>query len=128
MVIGNIETEDSNTIFRETHRLTTPSILHNARGSTNGIVVGNDIWFIVHHVSYESRRYYYHILVALDKTTYQLKKYTKPFTFEKAKVEYTLGLTYDAPTDEFLIGYSVMDCKTSFMSLPRSKVDMQSSA
>lgn len=128
LVIGNIEMEDSNTVFRETHRLTTPALLQNARGSTNGIVVGNDIWFIVHHVSYEDRRYYYHILVALDKTTYQLKKYTKPFTFEKAKVEYTLGLTYDAHTDEFLIGYSVMDCKTSFLSLPRSKVDMQSSA
>jgi glycosyltransferase involved in cell wall biosynthesis len=122
LVIGNI---DSDAVFRETHRLPTSAVLHGARGSTNGIIVGSDIWFIVHHVSYEDRRYYYHMLVALDKTTYQLKKYTKPFTFENGNVEYTLGLTYDANTDDFLIGYSVMDCKTGFISLPRSKVDLQ---
>lgn len=127
--IGSIETDDNQiTHFQETHNISTPGILHDARGSTNGIIVGDDIWFIIHSVSYEDRRYYYHMLVALDKETYNVTKYTKPFRMDNDnKVEYTLGFTHDSETDTFLIGYSVMDCETKFMAIPRSKVNLESS-
>jgi hypothetical protein len=62
------------------------------RGSTNGVVIDDEIWFICHLVSYEDRRYYYHIMVVLDKNSYRLKSYTPLWTFEKQKVEYTLGM------------------------------------
>lgn len=122
LVIGTIETEGDASHFKQTHILSTPGVLSDARGSTNGIIVENDIWFLVHSVSYEDRRYYYHILVALDKDTYQVTKHTKPFTFDKNKVEYTLGFTYDDKIDAFLIGYSVMDRETKLIVIPRSKV------
>jgi len=122
LVIGTIETEGDASHFRQTHSLPTPGVLSDARGSTNGIIVEDDIWFLVHSVSYEDRRYYYHMMVALDKYTYQVTKHTKPFTFDKNNVEYTLGFTYDNKTDTFLIGYSVMDRETRLMVVPRSKV------
>jgi len=111
------------TQFHPTHSIPTPSFFKWVRGSTNGIPVGNEIWFICHVVSYEDRRYYYHILVALDNKTYTLLRYSRLFTFEKEKVEYTLGFVYFETNNEFLIGYSVMDRETKFMQVPRSTLE-----
>ena len=83
----------------------------------------NEIWFICHAVSYEDRRYYYHLVVVLDATTYQLKKYTPLFTFEKEKVEYTLGFVYSPENNTLLIGYSVMDCRTEFIQVSKTHFD-----
>lgn len=111
--IGDIDNETSKLTI--THRIETPACFKHARGSTNGVRVGNEIWFICHIVSYEDRRYYYHILVALDPTTYEVLRYSRLFTFEGDKVEYTLGFVYDEPANRFLIGYSTMDRTTKFM-------------
>ncbi len=85
------------------------------RGSTNGVIIDDEIWFIGHIVSYEDRRYYYHCLIALDKYTYKVNRYTPFFTFEKEKVEYTLGFV--RKDDHLLIGYSVMDKTTKFRNI-----------
>ena len=112
--IGNI-LEDQ---FTETHKIKTPAFFKYLRGSTNGIVIKNEIWLICHVVSYEDRRHYYHIVVILDVYTYQLKRYTPLFTFEGEKVEYTLGFSYLENTDSLLIGYSLYDNTTKFMNIP----------
>jgi len=97
-----------------------PFLFKHLRGSTNGVVINNEIWILCHTVSYEDRRYYYHVMVVLDKETYELKKYTKLFTFEKEKVEYTLGMQYDSIHDEFLIGFSVLDRETKWITMKKS--------
>ena len=53
----------------------------------------------------------------------ELKKYTKLFTFEKEKVEYSLGMTYNERTNEFLFGYSKMDRETHYMTVHKSYFD-----
>ena len=105
-----------------------PTFFKHLRGSTNGVVVGgsggvaaNEIWFIGHLVSYEDRRYYYHMFMVLDASTLKLKKYSMPFTFEGEKVEYTLGFV--ALDDKFLIGYSIMDRETKYITVGKSTVD-----
>jgi tetratricopeptide (TPR) repeat protein len=107
--------------------INTPAFFKWLRGSTNGIQVktdnSNEIWFICHLVSYEERRYYYHILVVLDPITYQVKRYSRLFTFEGEKVEYTLGFVYFENKQEFLIGYSTMDRETKYMSISRKSID-----
>jgi hypothetical protein len=95
-----------------------PSFFRSLRGSTNGIIIDNEIWFVSHIVSYEDRRYYYHIMVVLDRDTYKLKSYTPLWTFEKQKVEYTLGMVF--LEDNLLIGYSTMDNTTKFTSVSKS--------
>jgi tetratricopeptide (TPR) repeat protein len=133
LVIGDIE-EDKTAIsttnmnpmkFEKTHNIETPFFFKHLRGSTNGIYIPshNEIWFICHTVSYEDRRYYYHLFVVLDATTYEVKKYTPFFTFEKEKVEYTLGFVYFEMTDEIMIGYSLMDCKTKYLMIDKSVID-----
>lgn len=100
-----------------------PCFFKHLRGSTNGVVVENEIWFLCHIVSYEDRRYYYHLFVVLDKTTLQLKKYTPLFTFQKEKVEYTLGFVYFKDTNRFLIGYSIMDKETKYAMIGKHIFD-----
>jgi hypothetical protein len=117
LTIGAIE----GSRFYKTHELETPAFFRHLRNSTNGIVIGDEIWFIGHIVSYEDRRYYYHMVMVLDRSTLRLKKYTKLFTFESEKVEYTLGFIHNEKTDELLIGYSTMDRTTKFINVPRSK-------
>jgi hypothetical protein len=105
-----------------------PAFFRHLRGSTNGVVIGdnsgvaaNEIWFIGHLVSYEDRRYYYHMFMVLDAATLKLKKYSTPFTFEREKVEYTLGFIF--MEDHFIIGYSIMDQETKYMTVAKGVVD-----
>jgi tetratricopeptide (TPR) repeat protein len=148
LVIGNCVPidGDSGYVFEKTHAIKTPPIFKYFRGSTNGILIGDEIWFICHVVSYEDRRYYYHVFFTLDATTYEVRRFTPLFTFDGDKVEYTLGFVYredeqelerhssengtkfalssDAKTDgEFWIGYSKMDNSTHYMSVKKSVVE-----
>lgn len=116
LVLGNII--DGESTVKESHCIQTPKCFDHVRGSTNGVLIDGEWWFICHIVSYESRRYYYHMFVVMDPTTYQIKRYSKYFTFEGAAVEYTLGFSSD-----FVIGYSVFDRETKFIRLTRADVD-----
>jgi hypothetical protein len=132
LTIGNIEDDPEKTIdnknqiikkYRTTNQQNTPNFFRWVRGSTNGINIGDEIWFICHLVSYEERRYYYHLFVVLDSNTMELKKYTRLFTFEKEKVEYTLGFVYFEQKNQFLIGYSVLDSKTKYLMISKNNID-----
>jgi len=106
-----------------TNKHDTPNFFRHMRCSTCGIRVRDEIWFFCHIVSYEDRRYYYHVIVALDPTTYQVKRYTRLFTIEKEKVEYTLGFVYNEKEDTIMLGYSKMDCSTHFANFSRESLD-----
>ena len=132
LIIGNIEEDLEKTIdnknqiikkFRITSHQDTPNFFRWVRGSTNGVTIGDEIWFICHLVSYEERRYYYHLFIVLDSNTMELKKYTRLFTFEKEKVEYTLGFVYFEDKNQFLIGYSILDSKTKYMMISKQNID-----
>jgi hypothetical protein len=112
-------------LFKKTHAVATPAFFKYIRGSTNGVRVGDEVWFVCHVVSYEDRRYYYHVFVALDAWTYAVKKYTPMSTFEGEKVEYTLGFVYLSAEDAFLVGYSKMDRETAYMTIPKSAIETQ---
>jgi len=114
LVIGNIE----NNKFIKTHEENKlPDFFRYIRGSTNGQIIDNELWFICHLVSYENRRFYYHIIVVLDLETLKLKKYSSIFTFEKQPVEYTLGFV--EIENDLLIGYSILDKETKYMSISK---------
>jgi tetratricopeptide (TPR) repeat protein len=120
LVIGDIV---SNT-FKKTHEITNvPNFFKNVRGSTNGVRIGDEYWFICHTVSYEDRRYYYHIIIVLDANTFEVKNYTPLWTFEKEKVEYTLGFVYFPDKNNFLIGYSIRDSQTKYITISKQRFD-----
>lgn len=120
LVIGEINGDT----FKKTNEITNvPNFFKNVRGSTNGVKIGDEYWFISHIVSYEDRRYYYHIMIVLDENTLELKGYTPLFTFEKEPVEYTLGFVYFPDNNQFLIGYSVLDSQTKYIMVSKERFD-----
>ena len=121
---NNDDAEDGpTTTFITNKTIQMPHLFKWARGSTNGVVIGDEIWFIVHIVSDEARRYYYHIFVVLDKITHNVKKYSSPFSFEKENIEYTLGFAYMEEAAQFILGYSTNDSTTKYMVVPRKNID-----
>ena len=124
LTIGDINLQNQ---FETTHTIETPNFFRYMRGSTPGIIIptdqDNELWFINHIVSYEDRRYYYHMIVVLDHKTYKLKRYTPLWTFEKSKVEYTLGMIYLKQSNELMIGYSIMDKETKYTQVSKKVFD-----
>lgn len=100
----------------------TPKFFELLRGSTNGICVDDETWFICHLVSYEDRRYYYHVLVAINNETGEINRWSRLFTFEREKVEYVLGFVKKNDT-EFLLGYSKMDRTTDFKIIEKKELE-----
>lgn len=116
-IVKEIPEDEYPTLFETIREHSVPRLFRHLRGSTNGVRIGNEIWFLCHIVSYEDRRYYYQLFVVLDASTYILKKYTPLFTFERKKVEYSLGFVHLTDLDVLLIGYSLMDCETKYMTV-----------
>jgi tetratricopeptide (TPR) repeat protein len=112
----------SNTLINKIEIGGVPRFFELLRGSTNGIRVGDETWFIAHAVSYEERRYYYHILVVFDAKTNRVKRWSKFFTFAGEKVEYALGFIQTS-YDSFLIGYSTMDKTSDVRKIPKATLD-----
>lgn len=100
----------------------TPKFFELLRGSTNGININGETWFIAHAVSYEERRYYYHILVAIDTATGEVKRWSKFFSLDGEKVEYVLGFIQTSE-NEFMIGYSKMDKKCCIKHISRADLE-----
>jgi hypothetical protein len=61
------------------------------------------------------------VLIAVDPRTYEIRRFSRFFTFEGDKVEYTLGFV--VVNDMVRIGYSTMDRTTKFMEISREKLE-----
>lgn len=101
-----------------------PRFFQDVRGSSNGQIdlSSNEIWFLCHLVSYEDRRYYYHLWVVLDATTYRYKRHSPLWTFTGAKVEYALGFVPcrpDGAIQHLVVGFSTMDTTTHVVQMAR---------
>ena len=99
---------------------TMPSIFKHVRGSTCGFRYQNELWFIVHLVSYESPRHYYHMLVIFDDTM-NLLQYSAPFKFEGECIEYCLGLIVE--NDRVIMTYSTWDRTTKIGVYSKKYID-----
>jgi tetratricopeptide (TPR) repeat protein len=69
----------------------TPGFLKHARGSTCGSKWADEWYFVVHFVSYESPRHYYHAVVVLDEEL-NFRRIGRIFSFEGEPIEYCLGI------------------------------------
>jgi len=117
LIIGDI----SGTRFTKVKEIQTPVCFKGVRGSTNGVSLGDELWFICHLVSHEKKRHYYHMFVVLEKDTYRVKRYTDLFTFGGIRIEYTLGFVF--LNDDIVIGYSSMDRETKYMRIDMDNVE-----
>jgi hypothetical protein len=117
-----------------------PMIFSHARGSTCGFnyvkrtslssnnttdninitINETEIWFVLHMVSYENPRYYYHIFAVFDEYM-NLLRYSAPFKFHTEPIEYCLGLVVE--DERVLITYSVWDRETKLGIYDKKYID-----
>jgi len=96
-----------------------PYFFKDVRGSTNGFIYKDELWFICHLVEHGEPRHYYHLFVVLDKNTLKLKKYSYLFKFDLSeKVEFCLGLVVE--DDRIIVSHSNWD-KTSKLKIFNKK-------
>lgn len=107
LTIGKIE----NNKFITKLKRNTSRYFSYIRGSTNGIIINNEIWFVCHTVAHQNRRYYYHSFVVLDIDTLFIKKYSIPFTFHGKPIEFCCGLRRH--NDLLYLTYSINDASSN---------------
>jgi tetratricopeptide (TPR) repeat protein len=119
-----------------------PKIFSNIRGSTCGfkyaknVNISNmysvsnislefeepemEIWFVLHMVSYENPRHYYHIITVFDEKM-NLLRYSAPFKFEGECIEYCLSIIVE--DERVIINYSGMDRTTRIGIYEKTYID-----
>lgn len=91
-----------------------PRIFSSARGSTNGFLFGNEIWFLIHYVHHGTTlRNYYHSFVVFDRSM-KLLRYSIPFKIIDTEIEYACGLVIEE--SRIIITHSVWD-RESYISV-----------
>ena len=125
--ICKINTEKN--ILELIERKQMPRFFSHARGSTCGFNYikkdnehenTNEIWFILHMVSYENPRHYYHIFAIFDDSM-NLLRYSAPFKFNTEPIEYCLGLVVE--DERVLISYSIWDRETKVGIYDKKYID-----
>jgi hypothetical protein len=110
LTICNINENSSKLEVVETRK--TPKMFSLFRGSTCGYKYNNEVWFVVHIVSYEQPRYYYHCIVVFDDKM-NLLRYTTPFNFEGEPIEYSLSIIVE--NDKIIMTQSSWDRTTKLV-------------
>lgn len=101
----------------ETHRAV-PAFFRDVRGSSNGVRVGDEVWFLCHVVHYSVPRHYYHLIVVLDAANLAYKKHSSLFKFQGDCIEFGLGLVVEDA--RILVSYSRMDRTSEVLCVDRA--------
>ena len=105
--IGTLVDEATHVIDFHT-TIDTPHSFKFLRGSTNGVIYQQEIWFMVHGVG-KIGYTYYHKIVVLDAQTLHVRRHSYPFKLEGLHTEFCLGLDVDEKNEAMTIAYSAWD-------------------
>lgn len=98
----------------------TPRLFKHVRGSTCASKYKEEQWFVLHLVSYEKPRQYYHLIAVFD-VEMKLLRYSAPFKFEGTCIEYCLGLVVEE--NRVLMTHSEWDRTTKIRVYDRSYIE-----
>jgi len=99
-----------------------PKFFKHIRGSTCGFTFNNQIWFIVHIVSYEQPRCYYHMMLVFENDeNMTLLRYSPIFKFDEHCIEYCIGLIVE--DSRIITTYSTWDRTTNIAIYDKKYID-----
>jgi hypothetical protein len=78
------------------------------RGGSPGFYINNDLYFIIHEVSIDGGRKYYHRFVKFNKNL-EIDKVSCPFYFKNWGIEYVAGAVYEQRNNRVLISWGEND-------------------
>lgn len=99
---------------------TLPMIFAYCRGSSCGFNYKDEIWFVVHMVSYEIPRHYYH-MIAVFNDNMDCLRYSAPFKFDGYPIEYCLSIIVN--DDNVVMNYSTWDRTTDIAIFDKKYID-----
>ena len=111
---------ESNSKLEMVETRETPKMFSLFRGSSSGYKYNNEIWFIVHIVSYEEPRHYYHCIVVFDEKM-GLLRYSAPFKFEGEPIEYSLSIVVE--NDKIIMTHSSWDRTTKIQVYDKNYIE-----
>jgi predicted GH43/DUF377 family glycosyl hydrolase len=88
--VGKVNKESDQLEIILSYKINSPLFM-KVRGSTAFIETDEGLLGLVHYSEDTLPRHYYHIMVLLDKTTFQPLKYSDVFCFEKIGIEFCIG-------------------------------------
>ena len=100
------------------YKYTKTRVLNDDQISLN--VEESELWFVLHLVSYEEPRHYYHMFAVFD-TSLNLLRYSAPFKFDGEPIEYCLSLVVE--DERVLINYSNWDRTTTIGVYDKKYID-----
>jgi hypothetical protein len=116
-----IAKQDGNILNTLSRKEQGPKWVKRLRGSSPGVRVGDEYYFLCHIVSYENPRCYYHMFVTLDANNLTYKRHSAMFSFEGEQIEYGLGLVVEE--ERVLVSYSAWDRTSKVAVYPRTMVE-----
>ena len=63
------------------------------------------------------------MFIVLDKDTFAVKRCSRMFTFNKKRVEYSLGFVYFENEKKFLLGYSEHDSNHNYYFIKKEIIE-----
>jgi glycosyltransferase involved in cell wall biosynthesis len=91
------------------------------RGSSNGVVFEDAIYFLTHTVKFKGKvRDYYHHIIKFDLNTLNFISLSDPFKIEGELIEYALGLIID--DEKVVITYSTWDSSSNLKTYKRENL------
>lgn len=120
LTVGKIVNDELELLTMNTE---VPAFFRDVRGSTNGVRVDDELWFLCHIANYTTPRTYYHLLVVLDGTSLEIKRHSILFKFADESIEYALGLIVESA--RILISFSRFDRTSAVLEMPRDLVESE---
>jgi hypothetical protein len=121
--LGRINAETGVLQIEKTFK-TPHSIFGNIRGSTPFVDYGDGIHLVglVHFSEEHTPRHYYHMLVLLDKHTFEPVNWTNTFYFEKLSIEFCIGMGFDIYEKKYHFWISRFDRDPVYLIVNKTEI------
>ena len=120
--IGKVNREREQLDIVLSYKINSP-IFMKVRGSTPFVDCDEGLVGLVHFSEDTLPRHYYHIMVLLDKTTFQPLKYSDIFCFEQIGIEFCIGIWHDKREYHFWI--SRMDRDPLYLKMDKDSLPLK---
>lgn len=94
------------------------------RGSGGPIPFDDGYLVMVHYVTYDQGRFYFHRFLYMDKD-FNITQMSRPFTFKNQRVEYCCGMTADHSNSQIVISIGIEDRQAFLAMIDFDKVRAQ---
>jgi hypothetical protein len=121
MEVGKINPDTKQLEICYRHTITAPDF-HRVRGSTTFLDRGDCYVGVVHFSENTLPRQYYHMMVSLDKTTFQPLQYSPIFHFQHIGIEFCVG--FAERDDEFVFWISKKDRDPAMVKIGREHIPL----